>query len=757
MKTIKQRAVQRHIEAYYPNARITSYKDTESGLKFYTKEELAELDEDWFPLACEQDPESGLIRYGGRAGVVHTYVEGFTGAGKTTRYVMQCIRALSCTKSKPSFLIVDIHGEILPNVYGHLSDMGYEIKVLNCRNAERSDTYNPLLQMGIEAKNGCELRYDNVSRIVSVLQPDTISHDPIWDQGARAYFAGVVADKLEDVQSRDLPLSCLTLYNVVENHFWLRNEVEGHCHSLDVIPHYRNKGSSCYSVQKMMAVLHSPDRTRASYMGVGESKLELVAQPLLYKLSSGNSINVEECVDRPTAIIVQSANHMVGDALVSLLVNDIYDEMDKRFKEKGFDPKSRRMHCFLDEFANCRIASEDAFIRMLTTSRKMGMYWHLLVQSDAQLKGRFSEQGGATIRSNTTEIFMGSMDYETQLRFSKACGQTTVQALSSHVGGYLPSLCIVDTLTVDRLNCVSPGTVFIRSEGRPIMQSYYEAFYRCPDFSRACDPDEIYPHNSFLQYKETRFTPDDIPPYVTHDHYKILHALDNGPLRVGELIERTGLEAEVNKLLRSRHLIHKEDGMVSFTLTPLQMQVLYEREETGDAAQEAPGEACVAKADPDDVLDPSDKEPDLDRSEEVMCSTMVHHMHVEQIREHLKNVREQISVDALDELSCVPTDLREVYKLLWEDPDAEYYGGRGPVDTANRVLKFEVIEAFISHNEFDSKESWDLAFENEIKALIHARLFPAAVLSAFRKAYHELRDELSLENICEIRRIINGE
>ena len=64
MKTIKQRAVQRHIEAYYPNARITSYKDTESGLKFYTKEELAELDEDWFPLACEQDPESGLIRYG---------------------------------------------------------------------------------------------------------------------------------------------------------------------------------------------------------------------------------------------------------------------------------------------------------------------------------------------------------------------------------------------------------------------------------------------------------------------------------------------------------------------------------------------------------------------------------------------------------------------------------------------------------------------------------------------------------------------
>ncbi len=758
MKTIKQRAVQQHIEAYYPHARITSYKDAESGLKFYTKEELAQLEEDWFPLACEQDAQSGLIRYGGRAGVVHTYVEGFTGAGKTTRYVMQCIRALSSTKSKPSFLIVDIHGEILPNIYGHLSDMGYRIKVLNCRNADRSDTYNPLLQMGIEAKSGRELRYDNISRIAAVLQPDTISHDPIWDQGARAYFAGVVADKLEDVQNCDLPLSCLTLYNVVENHFWLREQVENNNRSLNTIPHYRSKGPTCYSVQKMTGVLHSPDRTRASYMGVGESKLDLVAQPLLYKLSSGTSIDVEECVEQPTAIVVQSANHMVGDALVSLLVNDIYDEMDRRFKENGFDPKSRRMHCFLDEFANCRIAGEEMFIRMLTTSRKMGMYWHLLVQSDAQLKGRFSEAGGETIRSNTTEIFMGSMDYQTQLRFSKACGQTTVEALSSHMGAYAPSLCVVDVMNVDRLNCVSPGTVFIRSEGRPIMQSYYEAFYRCPDFSRACDPDEIYPHNRFLQYKETRFTPDDIPPYITRDRYKILHALDDGPLSVEELVERTGSEAEVTKMLRSRDLIRKEDGLVGYAVTPLQLQVLYDREQQlpGGESEQARDQQEQRVASAESVFDFDAPVPPEDHAVS-MARELMGQVHVDALREHLKSSRENIDFEVLKTLTLLPSELVEVYRMLWEDPDAEYYGQDVSADAANRVLKFEIIEAFITHNDFQTKEEWDSAIENEVEAAIKARLFPSVIRIALRKACHEVQGELTLGNIREIRRIINGE
>ena len=103
MQNLRDAVIQSHIREHYPDARIVSWEDPDCRLSFYTAEELKQLREDWFPLCCHLPDAGGKAVYGGRDNVTHTYIEGETGAGKTSRFAMQSIRALSCLAESPVF------------------------------------------------------------------------------------------------------------------------------------------------------------------------------------------------------------------------------------------------------------------------------------------------------------------------------------------------------------------------------------------------------------------------------------------------------------------------------------------------------------------------------------------------------------------------------------------------------------------------------------------------------------------------------
>lgn len=90
MNTYREQKISDYIDENYPNAKIVNYLNDDSDLVYYSDEELSSIDGDWFPLCCYRN-EKGKLVYGGREKIVHTYTEGETGAGKTTRFVMQSI------------------------------------------------------------------------------------------------------------------------------------------------------------------------------------------------------------------------------------------------------------------------------------------------------------------------------------------------------------------------------------------------------------------------------------------------------------------------------------------------------------------------------------------------------------------------------------------------------------------------------------------------------------------------------------------
>ena len=775
MSILRESIIEEYISKNYPSAKIRNYNDPDTDLKFYSAEELKSVDEDWFPLACYKD-ETGKAIYGGRKKVYHTYVEGETGAGKTTRFVMQSILALSSMKNKPSFVIVDIHGEIIENLYNHLKNSGYKIKILNCDDPQRSDTYNPFSELAEECAKTKEISNDTINklrRIAEIIQPVESTDDPIWDQGARSYTNGCILDKFEDLIKGDLPKECLTLYNVLQNHYWLRETItQSQFGQTDLfkIPHYKKKGSKALSTQKMIAVTNNAEKTRASYFGVVENHYDAFGQPSLYSLSSSNTIDISDFIEEPTVIVIQSGSTKIGDDLISLLVNEIYTYVVKKGKESKRKKLPRNIHCFLDEFANCNIADGPEYAKMLTTSRKFGMFWHMILQCDAQLDRKYDSNIGRIIRANSTEIFMGSHDYETEVRFARSCGQKTIESLSSEIVQQDPRLEIVDLMTPEKLNLIEEGCAYIKTNRHPLTKTYIEAFYKCDEFIPVDDIDEVYPYNTF-DYHQTAFFPDDIPPVLTKEEYEVIKYLKDGKKTFLELQDKFP-EIEMRTLLRELSQKKAVDLLpqrsIASNITKRQYALYEYRERNGfdnvygEATPSESQSLSKAASMPKAQRSPFDFDFDDDEDETESASEYFEKWDSDEksnsLYIELEEFSNSIDIKALkaklEKITCVPYCLIDALDYI---NTPEHERKEFPEFPENdKILKFEIIEEFIKENDFKTKKGWTDAIKREVELLKKDRMLPPTWIIAFENAVTEIDRELTLTNIFEIKRIISG-
>ena len=756
MKELRAAMIQKQIQQHYPNARIVSYTDPESGLIFYTEKQLKRVNSDWFPLACHKDSETGALVFGGRGDVAHTYTIGETGAGKTTRFVMQSIRALASMPNKPSFLVTDMHGEIIENLYAHLRKNGYEIKILNCDDPQRSDTYNPFAALVKTCRQTGQIDdegHNMLRKIAEIIQPVESTQDPIWDMGARSYAHGCILDKFEALLAHEIPPQCITLYNIINSHYWLREKL-GEKHDLCRIPYYARKPRTAMSVQKIISVTDNAERTRRSYWGVVENHYDVFGQTALYTLSSSSSIDVAEFIEKPTAIIVQSGSSACGDHLVSLMVSDIYNTIVRQGKKQRTKRLPRPIHCFLDEFANCHIADGPAFIKMLTTSRKFGMHWHMLLQSDAQIESKYDKNIASIVRANCTEIFLGSYDHDTADRFATACGQKTIESLSSRATQQVPVLEVTDLLTADRLNLMEPGWVYVRSRRHPLLCTYYEAFYNCREYIAPKDIDAIYPHNDF-DYRQTAFTPDDLV-IVGKKEMAVMEFVQRcgscTETELTSLMSRTEVRQCLNSLLSAK-LVKKEDGMISRNIPSWHLDLLKEWNASKEAAQNP---SLTQKSTADFGVFDALELMNVQFTEPPKRADSAKQLFQTDTMDTMLNLplADRESLAEAENYTCIPEEICDNLQLIAKGQAPEDLDGA--IQSGN-LMKFEILEAFISANDFKRKEQWVKALHSEVQAIKQRGWFREKVLQSFDAALREIEEELTLSNIREIKKIIKDD
>lgn len=762
MSVLRDKIIEGYIERNYPNSKIVTHDDPNSDLVFYTAQQLQSVDEDWFPLCCYKDPTDGKARYGGRKKVYHTYTEGETGAGKTTRFVMQSILALSSMKVKPSFVIVDIHGEIIENLYKHLKSNGYSIKILNCDEPQRSDTYNPFAELAEDCLKNGRISNDAINKIrkiAEIMQPVESTDDPIWDIGARSYTNGCILDKFEDLICGDLPVECMTLYNVIQNHYWLREKLADRYSGGDLfkIPHYKRKGSKSVSLQKMISVTNNAEKTRASYFGVVENHYDMFGQPSLYSLSSSNTIDISDFINEPTVIVIQSGNTRIGDDLISLLMNEIYTNVVKIGKESPTKKLPRKIHCFLDEFANCNIADGPEYIKMLTTSRKFGMFWHMILQCDAQLDRKFDANISRIIRANSTEIFMGSHDYETEVRFAKSCGQKTIESLGSTFNQQAPSLDVVDLMTPEQLNLTPEGYAYVKSNKYPLLKTFVEAFYNCGEFEAVEDIDQVYPYNSF-DYQQTAFYPDELPPYLNQGEYELLNLIDAGLASYGQLmakVEEGNLKRDLQQLVNLKLVMLLPERKLTLNLTQRQLDILKNRARCrcmSSFPMAAKESGKVSSAFSRATKENSDGIMDVERwigTDPLKCDA-----NAMELRTHIREkVGTTVMMQCISTCTIVPDSLRKLITFICCPGVVSEEELELPLNV--NIMRFEIIEQFIRSHSFENKAQWEMQLREEVAYLTKNNLLTDVFMAPFRATIQEFCDEMTEENIREIKKILD--
>lgn len=794
MSTNRNRVIKEYINDNYPNAKIVSYDEgsSECDLVFYDDEEIKKLRGDWFPLCCYRDKKTGKLTYGGRGKVYHTYTEGETGAGKTTRFVMQSIRALSMTAEKPSFVIVDIHGEIIENLYIHLKKMGYDIKILNCDDPARSDTYNPLEKIAVECYESGEIENDalnSIRRMSEIIQPVESRSDPVWDRGARSYTNGSILDKFEDLIAGDIPLSCMTIYNIIQNHHWLRQIIDNGYNSdgISRVSHYRKKRDAL-SVQKLIAVTNAAEKTRASYYGVVENHYDTFGQPAFYRLSSNSTISIDGFIDRPTAIVIQSGSTRIGDDLISLLMNDIYTAAVRTGKSSPCKMLPRKIHCFLDEFANCNIADGPEYIKMLTTSRKFGMYWHMILQCDAQLDRKYDANIARIIRANSTEIFMGSQDYSTQLRFAKSCGQKTVEQLGSEMRQQEPAFATLDLMTTDKLDSTGEGYIYVKSPRHPILRSFIEAFYNCPEFETDGNIDAVYPHNDF-DYRSTCFYVDEIPAAISSEAYELVKYIGPEKMKKRDIIRKYGAPntAELLARLEAKNIISRDaNDVVSVELNMRQLELLEFRYEHGLMKETGPhrtGRGQRSSREIRDILfgaevDENDEEDDdevfgsddadvdyidfsdiigaASRERVVTCCEDDTDDMEHELRCYLADNEIDVTASDFAGITCIPDDMNEFFCACEASRDPAHCPWPSELPTTGSLLKCAIIEAYLRRNDYADIDKWSEGISAEVEKISNSGYFPQTMIDIFNSAAKAVGTELDIENIRELKKMLNA-
>lgn len=488
------------------------------------------------------------------APVSHEIYLGTTGSGKTTGCVEPQLRAITSTKRKPHIFITDPKGEIFEHNAVHLESMGYRIRLLNFKDGLKTNFWNPLgeiydtyITLRDVGKNA-EERSGKISKDLAIMESEspfseklyyvydgrafatkneledyfasersriltdtedlvmqflpmiidaTRGKEPIWEEGAQRILRGLVYYMLEEISLDEnddneysLTRQQFTLKTIDELYTRLNNELFDGSDKRPLLrcPTFQHKKESDYSVQLLRPILDSADSTTKGFISTFDSSVQKWFNKKILNLTLDDTMDVDFESDEPMAIFLITRDYEKTDFLVAGLFIDWMYRKAIEAREKGVF--KRELHFLLDEFGN--IPAIKNFENKIATARSRNIWFHLILQSYAQLHNVYDSTSGnaaGIIKDNcNSQVFLGSQNYETKVEFSKQCGQKTYPDFKATLGG--PTNFVTsNVLPISDLDLIETGHMYNKRIYMPVITSFYVRSYLCKEFAHDRDID----------------------------------------------------------------------------------------------------------------------------------------------------------------------------------------------------------------------------------------------------------------------------
>lgn len=311
---------------------------------------------------------------------------------------------------------------------------GYEIKILDLINMEKSHCYNPFVYL----KNDNDAQKLVTNLFKSTTPKGTQSSDPFWDTAASMLLMSLVLylkyEAPEDEQNFEMVLEMLRAGEVKEDNDDYKSPLDKLFERLELkdnnhiaLKYYRDYRSGSAKTLKSIQITLS-------------SRLEKFNLIELAKMTRIDEMELDSIGEKKVALFTLIPDNDTSfNFLVSILYTQLFQQLfyTADHKYKGSLPV--HVHFCMDEFAN--VSLPDDFDKILSVMRSRNVSVSIILQNLAQLKALFEKQWESIIGNCDTFLYLGGNEQSTHKYVSELLGKETINMntfgkSTGHSGSY---------------------------------------------------------------------------------------------------------------------------------------------------------------------------------------------------------------------------------------------------------------------------------------------------------------------------------
>ena len=338
----------------------------------------------------------------------HNIVIGSTGAGKTQDIVHPMVKVLA--KNGESMIITDPKAEIYKEHAGLLKALGYNIIVLNFRDPQRGNCWNPLaLPYKLYKEGNTDKAMELLDDVASnILYEEGGNKDAFWEKTSADYFAGLALGLFEDAKEEEVNINSISVMTTIgEEKFGARSSY--------IKEYFNSKDPASAAYTCASGTVMAAEETKASILSTFKQKIRLFAsRENLSEMLATSDFDMTKIGKEKTAVfmIIQDEKKTYH-ALATIFVKQCYETLIGTAQETSTGALPIRTNFILDEFQNMPPLKD--ITTMVAAARSRHIRLTMIIQNFAGLEAT---------RSNCNNlVYLLTTELAALEEISKLCGE----------------------------------------------------------------------------------------------------------------------------------------------------------------------------------------------------------------------------------------------------------------------------------------------------------------------------------------------
>ena len=350
---------------------------------------------------------------------------GGSGSGKTRFWLKPNLMQCTSKDYPTSFVVTDPKGSIVCECGKLLQRNGYQIKILNTINFNKSMHYNPFAYIHSE-KDILKL----VTTLIANTKGEQKGGDEFWTKAETLLYCALIGYIHYEAPVEEQNFSTLIEFiNAME----VREDDEEFKNPVDLMfEELVEREPNHFAVRQYAKYRLAAGKTAKSILVSCGARLAPFDIKELRELTAYDELELDTLGDQKTALFIIMSD---TDDTFNFLISMCYTQLFNLLCEKADDVYGGRLpvhvRCLIDEAAN--IGQIPKLEKLVATIRSREISCCLVLQAQSQLKALYKDNCDTIIGNMDARIFLGGSEPTTLKELSTALGKETIDMYNTSV------------------------------------------------------------------------------------------------------------------------------------------------------------------------------------------------------------------------------------------------------------------------------------------------------------------------------------